>query len=80
MNAEALLGPLSAIGSDQLWSYHIRKIQSSYEVVFTNGELMTQNDPRLGPLPPGWKKQYWTEAKRQHYDDECDSTLKRLKF
>jgi hypothetical protein len=82
MNSEALLGPLSAVGSDAVWGYQIRKIQDSNDLVFTNGEEMTQNDPRLGPLPEGWRKRYLSKAKRRYYHGEFenDGTMRRLLF
>jgi hypothetical protein len=43
---------------------------------------MTQNDPRLGPLPRDWKKVYFKKGEGQPYETEFDSdgTMRVLWF
>jgi hypothetical protein len=82
MNAEALLGDLDAVESEGAWSYNIEKFQGTYDVVYTNNGITTQNDPRLGPLPEGWKKRYSSIESRRCYNKEfeTDGTMRRLCF
>ncbi|KAH8795009.1 heterokaryon incompatibility protein-domain-containing protein [Hyaloscypha sp. PMI_1271] len=82
MNSEALLGALPAVAEEGLWSYRWEKVAGSYEMIFRNGELATQNDPRLGPLPEDWNKKYRSEERSQYYDEEfgTDGTMRRLFF
>jgi hypothetical protein len=82
MSAEGLLGSLRSDGLDGPWSFQFEEIQGSYKVVFTNGKTKTQNDPRLGPLPEGWKKRYWSRMHRKYYDHEFekDGTIRSLFF
>ena len=52
MNGEALLGPLSSG-----WTVHYELTESGHEVQeFKEGttDVVTFEDPRLGPLPPSW--------------------------
>jgi hypothetical protein len=82
MNSEALLGALPAVAGEDLWSYRWEKIDDDYEIVFKNGQLTTQNDPRLGPLPEDWNKIYWSEKRSQFYDEEfgTDGTMREIFF
>ncbi len=81
-NSEALLGPLPVLPSGGVWSYQFKYIQGDFDVVFTNGEVITQNDPRLGDLPKGWKKGYAKDGRRRLYETEYndDGTMRRLRF
>lgn len=81
-NSEAFLGPLPVLPSGGVWSYQFKYIQGSYEVVFTNGEVITQSDPRLGILPEGWKKGYTKYGGLQLHRTEYDSngTMRQLMF
>jgi hypothetical protein len=82
MNSEALLGALPAVAEGDLWSYRWEGFAGSYQMIFKNGELTTQNDPRLGPLPEDWNKKYWSEERRRFYDEEfgTDGTMRKLYF
>ena len=82
MNSEALLGALPAVAEEDLWSYRWKRIVDSYRIIFKNGELTTQNDPRLGPLPEDWSKKYWSEEMKRYYDEEfeTDRTMRKLYF
>ncbi|PMD62421.1 HET-domain-containing protein [Hyaloscypha bicolor E] len=82
MNSEALLGALSAVAGEDLWSYRWERVAGNHQIIFKNGELTTQNDPRLGPLPEDWNKKYWSEVRRRYYDEEfgTDGTMRELYF
>jgi hypothetical protein len=82
MNSEALLGALPAVAEEDLWSYRSERVAGDYRIIFKNGELTTQNDPRLGPLPEDWNKRYWSEEKSMFYDEEfgTDGTMRELVF
>jgi hypothetical protein len=81
-SSEALLGPLPVLPSGGVWSYEMKYIQNSFVMVYRTGGVMTQNDPRLGPLPRGWKKVYLKKGDEQPYETEFDSdgTMRRLRF
>jgi hypothetical protein len=82
MNAEAFLGHLAAIPSERGWGHHFQKTQGVWRLVFTNDGITTQDDPRLGPLPEGWMKEYWSEVTDRFYNDEfeSDGTMRQLFF
>jgi hypothetical protein len=82
MNSEALLGALSAVAGEDLWSYRRERVAGYHQIIFKNGELTTQNDPRLGPLPENWSKKYWSEEMKRYYDEEfeTDGTMRKLYF
>jgi hypothetical protein len=82
MNSEALLGALSEVAGEDLWSYRWERVAGDYRIIFKNGELATQNDPRLGPLPEDWNKKYRGEERRKFYDEEfgTDGTMRELYF
>jgi len=82
MNSEALLGALPAVAEEDLWSYRRERVAGGPQIIFRNGELATQNDPRLGPLPEDWNKKYRSEERSQYYDEEfgTDGTMRRLFF
>jgi hypothetical protein len=49
MNGEALLGPLPA-------SWHLGRVDENENRIYVCDEnVSTLEDPRLGPLPPGWR-------------------------
>jgi hypothetical protein len=79
--SEAFLGSLHVLPSGGVWSYEFKYVQESFEVIYRTGGVMTQNDPRLGPLPRGWKKIYHTKGDKP-YETEFDSdgTMRRLRF
>ena len=81
-NSEAFLGPLPVLPSGGVWSYEMKYVQNSFEVVYRTGGVMSQNDPRLGPLPRDWKKGYFKEGDEQPYKTEYDGdgTMRRLRF
>jgi hypothetical protein len=82
MNSEALLGALPAVAGEDLWSYRRERVAGDYQIIFKNGKLTTQNDPRLGPLPEDWNKKYRGKESRQFYDEEfeTDGTMRELYF
>jgi hypothetical protein len=81
-NSEAFLGPLPVLPSGGVWSYEMKFVQGSFEMLYRTGGVMTQNDPRLGPLTRGWKKIYHKKGDKQPYETEFDSdgTMRRLRF
>jgi hypothetical protein len=80
--SEAFRGQLPVPLSGGVWSLQLEYIQGSLEMVFRTGGVMTQNDPRLGPLPRDWKKVYFKEGDEQPYETEYDGdgTMRRLRF
>jgi len=82
MNSEALLGALPAVAEGDLWSYRLERVAGDYQILFKNGELATQNDPRLGPLPEDWNKKYRSEEREKFYDEEfgTDGAMRQLCF
>ena len=81
-SSEALLGSLPALPSGGVWSSEMKYIQGSFGVVYRTGGVMTQNDPRLGPLPRGWKKVYHKKGDEQRYETgfDSDGTMRQLRF
>jgi len=82
MNSEALLGQLYAVAPQGEWHYQFQYVQGHRRVVFTNGAMKTQNDPRLGPMPEGWKNVYLCKSDGCDYDTEQgqDGKLRLLRF
>ena len=82
MNAEAFLGQLPTASTEGEWSYQFQYVQGTNRIVFLNGVVTTQDDPRLGPLPAGWKTVYETKADGRYHDTEQgqDGTLRALRF
>jgi hypothetical protein len=81
-NSEVFLGSLPVLPSGGVWGYELKYVQDSSAVVYRTGGVRTQNDPRLGPLPRGWKKVYHKKRDKQPYETEFDSdgTMRRLLF
>jgi hypothetical protein len=50
--------------------------------IFMGGPVITQNDPRLGGLPAGWRKVYLCRSDGRYYDTECgqDGKMRLLEF
>jgi hypothetical protein len=57
-------------------------LKGFFDVVYKNGTISTQNDPRLGPSPESWEKRYWSQEKELYCDEEFegDGTMRRLRF
>lgn len=60
MHIEALLGPLPSG-----WSVRREKIEAYHPTVFTDGNIRTQQDPRM-PLPSAWRYAYGDWKTIQH--------------
>jgi len=76
VQSEALLGSLPEVKSgSRPWRVAWQDIRTAgvRRPIFSDGDIYTQNDPRLGPLPPKWRMQFGGEDDDNLPNEEYDS-------
>jgi hypothetical protein len=56
-------------------------LTEGFQLLYTNGESFTQIDPRLGPLPSGWRMHFGESGEGGHDDEvRSDGTIRPMYF
>ena len=81
MENEVFLGSLSELGGvENPWRLEYRIGSTGMlRAIYTNGSVDTQNDPRLGPLPPHWRMRFGVVDDDLH-DEEFDADGFRMQL
>lgn len=67
MNAEALIGSIPSGWTQRKFLDRSNLLMMIYE----HGKIKTQQDPRIGDLPPGWRKMFGT------FENPLEAEMKR---
>jgi hypothetical protein len=75
MEGQGLLGPIT-----QGWRLFKLLRARPWGDVFTNGQIQTQNDPRLPPLPPNWRVSFQFGDILQDDEYDSDGNIGEIRF